>query len=270
MNRGPVLVAAGIAVGLALAAVVTTCTGPDTSRIVDADTPLAEQCGDAPREARRLVVEARDGHSLGAAVVTSTESADGPLVVLRHGASQTLCDWLDWAEATAEQTGAAVLLMDRRGAGSSPGRRDLSHEPTDATALLAAARAELGVKRAGRKVVLVGSSMGNATTLSLPAEMDERTCAVVAVSPVPGSGPLDGIASFQALPHDLSPDSVHVTWAEDDNNVPENAVRLADAAHALGSAVTEHEVKGNAHSITMLTEHDDVVTFVEDAITSCA
>lgn len=269
MNRGPVLVAAGIAVGLALAAVATTCTGPDTSRIVDADTPLAKQCGDAPREAHRLVVEARDGHELGAAMVTSSEGTEGPFVVLRHGASQTLCDWLDWAESTAEETGATVLLMDRRGAGSSPGRRDLSHDPTDATALLAAARAELRAEGAGRPVVLVGSSMGNATTLSLPAELDERICAVVSISPVPASGPLDGIASFQALPDELAPASLHVTWAEDDNNVPANALRLADAAHSLGSAVMEHKVTGNAHSITMLTEHDDVVAFVEDAISTC-
>lgn len=85
------------------------------------DSPLAEQCDDVPATARRVTLRAEDGFELGAATVGPADAPVG--VVLRQGAGQTICQWLPVADRVAADTGARVLLFDRRGFGSSPATR---------------------------------------------------------------------------------------------------------------------------------------------------
>ena len=91
----------------------------------------------------------------------------------------------------AEETGARVLLFDRRGRGSSPGEGNLSAEPGD-TAVAVERLREDGVRR----VVLAGSSMGNSIMFSAVPDLAPAPCAVVSISPVlvssDGHGVVDG------------------------------------------------------------------------------
>ncbi len=93
-------------------------------RTVDPSTPLADQCDQVPANASRITLTASDGRTLGAALVGPDDATVG--VVLRQGASQRICEWLPWASQVASDTGARILLFDRRGRGSSPGEGDLT------------------------------------------------------------------------------------------------------------------------------------------------
>ena len=166
-------------------------------REVAADAPLDEQCRSVPDSARRVTLPGLlDGRPLGGAVVGADDARTA--VVLRHGASQTLCDWLDWADELVDATGVRVVLFDRRGQGSSPGEAGLALEPLE-TAIVAAWSRETGAD----EVVLVASSMGNSVTFAALEAIDDAVCALVSISPVltsaDASGQVDG-RSPTALP----------------------------------------------------------------------
>ena len=132
-RRAGLAVAAGVIVILVAAFVGWRLVTADAT--YDPETPLADQCDDVPSGASRVIVKADDGRTLGAALVGPSDATVG--VVLRQGAGQTLCDWLPWAGEVGQQTGARVLLFDRRGRGSSPGASDLTAEPGDVAAAVA-------------------------------------------------------------------------------------------------------------------------------------
>lgn len=148
------------------------------NRTVAPLTPLGEQCAEEiPRGADRVTFRGAEGTTIGAASVGPSDARTA--VLLRQGASQTLCDWLPWAADLAEETGARVLLFDRRGRGSTSADEGLVHEPQD-LARAAALLAEDGADH----LVLVASSMGNSVQLTALPLLEEPPCALVAISPV--------------------------------------------------------------------------------------
>lgn len=231
-------------------------------RTVDPDTPLAEQCAKVPAGAARTTLTAADGRVLGAAVVGPQDTPVG--VVLRQGASQTLCEWLPWAGTLAEATGARVLLFDRRGRGSTPGEGDLAAEPGD-TAVAVARLREDGAQR----IALVASSMGNSVMFSALPDLVPAPCAVASVSPVLVSSDSRGTVDATALRS--LPDSLWVTW-EAQNPTIAGTVRLVREAAAAQGLAAPHllPVDTMDHSRQLVLNHPEVRDFLVEAVGSCA
>ena len=226
----------------------------------DPDTALSEQCDDVPAGAERVTLSRDDGMTLGAALVGPTDAKVG--VVLRQGAGQTICQWLPWAGDVADATGARVLLFDRRGQGSSPGESDLTAEAADL-----ASGAALLRRRGIDDVALVGSSMGNSVTFSALDQMPPP-CALVAISPVLVSSDSHGTVDGTAMP--ALPDSVWVTWEQENGDIVANADLIRSRADAHGGPPPQLLPVDTAdHSIGLVEHHDEVRDFVVDAIDSC-
>ena len=123
-----------------------------------------------------------------------------PCVVMAHGFSVTRHDGMaPYAERFAE-AGAAVLALDFRHFGDSPGtprqrlRRGLQVE--DLRSAVAFARAQDGVDP--ERIVLWGFSLGGAHAVEVAVE-DPRIAAVIALCPM-----VDGLARALATPPRLS------------------------------------------------------------------
>lgn len=219
-------------------------------------TPLAEQCEDVPDGAERTTLTGQDGETLGGALLGPADAELG--LVLRQGASQTICDWLPWAADVAEETGARVLLFDRRGMGSSPAAADLAAEPGDLRIAVRRLRAD-----GAQRTALVASSMGNAVTYAALPELKPAPCVVVSISPVlvaSGAGTVDG--------SDLTdvPANTWVAWETQNSGVAAGAEAIAAAA----AAPHELPVDTDHHSRQLVINHPEVEEFVLDGIRSCA
>lgn len=246
-----------LAVGVSTPFALDRWRTDDTSA---SDDPLTDQCSDVPDDASRVTLTAADGRTLGAAAVGNADATTA--VVLRHGASQTLCDWLGWADEIAAEQGVRVLLFDRRGQGSSPGETGLAPEPDDLVGAVALARDE-----GAEQVVLVGSSMGNSVVFSALPALDadgHPICAVVSISPVLTSGALDGRS-----PTPL-PATTWVTWESPDARITGFAESLQRDAERQGGAARTLPVDTDHHSLALVKNHDEVRAFVSDAVGSCA
>src|SRR5262245_24662167 len=226
----------------------------------DPDTALSEQCDDVPAGAERVTLSRDDGITLGAALDGPADAKVG--AVLRQGAGQTICQWLPWAGDLADATGARVLLFDRRGQGSSPGESDLTAEAADL-----ASGAALLRRRGINDVALVGSSMGNSVTFSALDQLPPP-CALVAISPVLVSSDSHGTVDGTAMP--ALPDSVWVTWEQQNGDIVANADPIRARADARGGPAPQLlPVDTGDHSIGLGENHDEVRDFVVDAIDSC-
>lgn len=200
-----------IVAGIAIAVLVTTgvVVGRQlwdryqAQRTVDPTTPLADQCDEVPRDAKRITLAGSDGQILGAALVGPEDATVG--VVLRQGRSQKICEWLPMAGRIAAENGARVLLFDRRGAGSSPVEGNLTAEAGDTLVAVQTLR-ETGVRR----VALVASSMGNSIMYTALPSVRPRPCAVISISPVLVSADAHGAVDVSALPTLSS--NLWVTW----------------------------------------------------------
>ncbi len=232
------------------------------TRTVEPTTALGDQCDEVPDGAERITLEAADGQVLGAALVGPADATIG--VVLRHGASQQICEWLPWAGRVAEATGARVLLFDRRGRGSSPGGGNLAAEPSD-TVLAVDRLRETGVDR----VALVASSMGNSIMFAAVEQVHPAPCALVSISPVLVSG--DGSGTVDGRSWDGLVNEVWVTWEEQNAAIVSNATLILDRAATLG-VVDPHAlgVATSDHSRQLILNHPEAAAFVTDAIASCA
>ncbi|MFN8099289.1 MAG: alpha/beta hydrolase [Dermatophilaceae bacterium] len=236
------------------------------SRTVAADSRLAAQCPDVATDilagASRTSVTGADGRVLGAAYVGPAGAATG--VVLRQGASQTLCDWLPWARDLSRATGARVLLFDRRGRGSSPGDASVTQEPADTAAAVARLRAD-GTAR----VALVGSSMGNAVVYAALPGIRPAPCAVVSVSPVlsatDGTGTVDSSQPAGLIAN------TWLTWESGTSGIV-TEVDAVKKALADAGLPTPHElpVDTRDHSLGLVTRHPEVADFIRKAVASCA
>ena len=245
---------------------------------VDPDTPLAEQCGDVPDGAQRVVLTAADGRSLGAAVVGDAAAPVG--LVLVHGLTQTLCDWLPEAARIAREADARVLLEDRRGRGSSPGREDASHWPGD---VVTGAR-WLRDAGAGRVAVL-GSSLGGPIALAAASPSGPRTavdppqpeapvldpppCAAIAVSPITASSGDGGSVRVAAIEDFASP--LWIAYEAGSGGMASGVEGIAAGLRAAGAPAQHlHPEPGSDHSIGLVEGHPDVQRFLVEAVRSCA
>jgi hypothetical protein len=222
---------------------------------------LADQCGDVPANADRVALTGAGGRVLGAALVGPSSATVG--VVLRQGASQTICDCLPWAGDVAAKTGARVLLFDRRGSGSSPGAANLTAEPAD---LVRAVRLLRG--RGVDRVVVVGSSMGNAVTFSALPDLP-TPCALVAISPVlAASGAGGSVDGRSATPY---PHNLWVTWEEQNPRIVAGVRLIRSRARQQHLPAPHlHGVATLDHSITLVEQHADVRAFLLNAVRSCS
>ncbi|MBE7323425.1 alpha/beta fold hydrolase [Nocardioides sp. Y6] len=245
---------------LVVVALLVAWLGPRVSdrlrgdRETAADAPLGEQCHNVPDGATRVTLTGADARAVGGASVGDPGAATA--VVLRHGASQTLCDWLGWAEELSAATGVRVLLFDRRGQGSTPGDDDLAAEPDDLAAAVALARTD-----GAQDVVLVASSMGNQSAWAAVDRVGD-VCAVVSISPVvPVSAAEDAIRL---------PRAVWVTHEEQDDTIAATAQGLLAAAREAGATTHDLAVDTDDHSLALVENHDEVADFVTEAVASCA
>ena len=256
-----------VAIVLAIAAVLVLRlkVWRDTAVTVPADTPLAKQCSGLDAAtldgARRLTIKAADGTTLGAAA-TGPQGAS-TAVVLRHGASQTICDWLPWAHEISMQTGYEVLLFDRRGRGSSPETGSLSAEPGDLGAAVAQVRAE-----GAEQVALVASSMGNSIMYAALPDLPSPPCAVVSISPVLISGDSRGQVRGDALEQLAA--NTWVAYETKNQTIADAAASIEKAALAQGNPAPRMlAVDTSDHSRQLLAKHREVAAFVRDGIASC-
>ncbi|QLQ09784.1 MAG: alpha/beta fold hydrolase [Nocardioidaceae bacterium] len=228
---------------------------------VEPSTPLAEQCAEVPQDAQRITLTGRDGRILGAALVGPEGATVG--VVLRQGGAQRICEWLPWAARVARETGARVLLFDRRGFGSSPGERNLTAEADDTLAAVQRLR-ESGIQ----DVALVASSMGNSAMYTALDSMRPGPCAVVSVSPVLVATDDQGTVDATDLP--TLADNLWVTWETGNAGITRNVERVVRRAQALGlPAVHEHPVDTDDHSLALIRNHADAADFTVEAVSSC-
>ncbi|WP_192810197.1 alpha/beta hydrolase [Actinomadura rudentiformis] len=267
-----------VLVGLMTSLLLTGCLGGEEGKRVTSDAPLNEQCGSVPGEAKRVALQAADRARLGAAVVGSQQAQVG--VVLAYGASQTLCDWLEQAQLLASATQSRVLIIDRRGVGSSQGAGNLSKLPSDLVTGAQWLRAN-----GAKKIVLMGSSMGSAAALVAADKAGPRTavhpqnpqspglqppaCAVVAISPV------SAIEDDHGNRVDVSkvssvPGAAWLVFEEGNADVRAATERVAtQLRQAKAPNVKLKTVKGSDHSIALVSKHADARDFVEAAVRSC-
>lgn len=235
--------------------------GADLNRRVAPSASLADQCGEVPNLAERVVLRSDDGVELGGAVVGAPGATTG--VVLRHGASQTICHWLPWAADVAAASNVRVLLFDRRGTGSSSGESNLAAEPGDVAVAVAWLRAN-GVG----EVALMGSSLGNAAMFAALPALQPAPCTVISVStllPAPGpGGTVDG-GELDSLPV-----NVWLTWETGNAAYADQAQQVIERQAAAGRpAPRQLAVDTTDHSIALVTNHREVRAFLREAIESC-
>ena len=250
-----VVAAAGLALLIAVVAVIAVqrLRGNPTYPV---DTPLADQCNGAPADATRLVLDADDGFRLGAALVGPPDATTG--LVLRQGAGQTICEWLPLAVRIAEETGARVLLFDRRGRGSSPGEGNLPAEVGDTLTAIGWLR-DHGAERVG----LMASSMGNSVMFAALPGIDPAPCVVASVSPVLVSG--DGNGTVDGTGLSALPDNVWVVAETQNDAVASYAERVVAAAG------TDHylAIDTDAHSFGLVRDNPEAADFLVAAVASC-
>jgi len=235
----------------------------DRHRTVDPSTPLAEQCDDVPDGAERVTFTGDDGETLGAAVVGPSDATVG--VVLRQGASQTICEWLPWAADVAAATGDRVLLFDRRGRGSSPADGgNLSAEPGDTLRAIQLLR-----DQGALDVALVASSMGNSIMYTAVPDVSPPPCAVVSISPVLTSSDSHGLVDGSTLKR--LPANLWITYETGNGSIVTNAQLIAGRAESQGlPPVHELGVDTTDHSRQLILNHPEAAAFVTEAIESCS
>ena len=134
-------------------------------------------------------------------------SAPAPALVLAHGLTATR-RYVVHGSKVLERAGHRIVSYDARGHGDSgPAPDPRAYEYADLVADLAAVLDERGLDR----VVLVGASMGAATTLAYTLEHPERVAALVQITPahlgLPQTDPAE-LARWDALADGLERDGV--------------------------------------------------------------
>ena len=246
----------GLAVLLAVS--ISACAAGQPRRVAP-NTPLDQQCESVPDGARRLVLSGSDGVALGAAVLGPQTADVG--VVIAYGASQTLCEWLGIAGELAGLP-AQVLILDRRGRGSSDGPAAIVKLPDDLLTALAWQQAH-GVG----KVAVLGSSLGSAP--ALVAGSDPRACAAIGVSPL--TRVADGSGSVTVLDVPAYSASAWLVYEQDNDDIRTGAEAIAAHLRSIGSRRVEVlAIPGSDHSRQLVLRHPEVLEYIRNAIRSCA
>ncbi len=134
------------------------------------------------------------------------EAGEGPPIVLAHGLTATR-RYVVHGSRLLERSGHTVISYDARGHGESePAPDPAAYEYSDLVEDLERVLDERGVERA----VLVGVSMGAATTLAFALRAPARVRALVQVTPahLGGPGEAAGLARWDALADGLERDGV--------------------------------------------------------------
>ena len=257
MNRGKIVLAAALAaVVLVVAAGLWVRTRGGDSAKNDADVgrsvapgaPLAQQCPTYSGSAERVSFPGDGGTTIYGSL-TGPKTAK-TAVVIRNGASSTICQWLPWADRISAESGARVLLFDRRGTGGTGGVANTGAEAADT----AAAAAYLNEGQQVR-IALVGASMGSTAVQDSVSLLPSPPCATVLVSPV--------VPALKALPV-----NTWITWETQGENVNMVATSLTQRAPA-GSPAHTLPVATRHHSGQLVREHPEVLPFITDAVKSC-
>jgi pimeloyl-ACP methyl ester carboxylesterase len=265
------------ALGLLALALLTAC-GDDKDARVAAAASLDAECSSVPEGAARVTLTASDGARLGAAVIGASSAPVG--VVIAHGSSQTLCDWLDEAQRIANTDRARVLVVDRRGVGSSSSaHQDPPLWPQD---LVAGAR---WLERHGtHRIVLMGSSFGAPIAVVAASPTGSRyavfpnrpgaapvapPCAVILISPVTWVDGMGGEVSAPAIREFRSP--LFVAYETGTREIREAARSLRNRVLAVGApAVRMVAIAGIDHSIGLVEHHAEARALVDGGVRSCA
>jgi pimeloyl-ACP methyl ester carboxylesterase len=223
---------------------------------VDPGAPLADEC---PNEAippgmTRFRVTAGDGVPIGAAVAGEGETT----VVLVHGAGQDLCDWMEVVPALTD-LGCTVAAYNLRGRGSSGGsRNEVSVLPDDLDAVVSALR-----ERGAERIVLVGSSLGAATSLVGAGSIDPPVDAVVAVSPPLALGGTDVATAARRYEG-----PVVLVAAEGDGPY---ARHIDELASVLPNVRATTVLDGSEHGMRLIKSRlEDVAAAVDQAVVAAA
>ncbi|GLX02130.1 alpha/beta hydrolase [Microtetraspora sp. NBRC 16547] len=215
----------------------------------------------------------RDGVRLGAAALGPTQATVG--VVLAHGASQTLCDWLTEADRIVSGAQVRILIPDRRGVGSSEGTPDAAKYSADMV------EAALWLQAHGTsQIVLIGSSYGAPIAVtagqgtgegvspkdSAPGPLKPPACAVVAISPARSIE--EGTGSIQPLKISSFAPRLWIAAEEGRSDIVGNARALFSK---LGSDKKEHFllIPGTDHSLGLVQNHPDVRNLIQNAVREC-
>jgi pimeloyl-ACP methyl ester carboxylesterase len=261
---------------VALLALGTSCGG-DGPRAFPPDTPLQQQCPSSAAGAKRVVVTAADGFRMGAALTGPTTSHAG--VVISYGQGQIICDWLDIAAGLTRDTGAQVLVLERRGRGSSPGKRNLLLGPSDV-----AAAANYLYSHGVQRLVVIGSSLGTlfafiGSSPSGPQDavrpadtspaMSSPPCGVVLVSPL-----LDWRADggeLRNLDVRTLRSRLWLVYEKGNGTIAADAARMASHASEIG--VQPQQVVGvdtKDHGRRLVSEHAEARSVLDSAVRACA
>jgi CheY-like chemotaxis protein/pimeloyl-ACP methyl ester carboxylesterase len=200
-----------------------------------------------PEGARLVTIASARGEKLGAVEL----GQGGNVVVLSHGATGTKEGFYALASAFADD-GWRVIAYDARGVGESMGTRGQDREG-DLRAVV-----EHALETGGRRIVLVGGSLGAALSIAMAHELDAR--AVVSLS-----APAETFGAIDAARELGGRVPAFVAAAEDNEPFAGDARRLAEA---LGVAPTI--VSGDGHGSALLLDHPEligaIVAFADNAI----
>ncbi len=250
------VLAASIAGVVVLAGCGVVGGGAARGGAVAPDGSLADECGAVPPGARRVTFRGSDGADLGAAALGRPAAVRS--VVLVHGGSQTLCDWLDIAVTLADRADAEILLPDRRGVGSSSqAQTDAADLPDD---VLRAAAWFAPRGRAG--VMYAGSSAGAPVALAAAARAQD-VCSIALVSPA--SVPDVPVGTLERIDVPL--------WTVVEAGTPrfrDTARELARLAPAAAGAGGQTEVPGTTdHSSGLVENHPEALDVLVAAARAC-
>jgi alpha-beta hydrolase superfamily lysophospholipase len=180
-----------------------------------------------------------------AGVLDAVEMGTGDrVVVLSHGADSSKEAFFPLLPALAG-VGFRAIAYDARGIGASAGKPDIGTRADDLAAVVTSVRAS-----GATSVVLGGSSLGGAVTLSTAADLDADALILLAPA-VPDASAVGQVPKVPIL----------IAVAQDNEPFTTYARNLADA---LG--VQPIVVSGSAHGAKMLVPHpelaDQIATFV--------
>jgi pimeloyl-ACP methyl ester carboxylesterase len=258
-----------------VAALCAACSG--SAPTYQPTAGLHEQCGSVPDGARKAQVMAADGFVMGAAALGPIGSGEG--VVVSYGQGQTICDWLDIGDRLAAATGAQVLILERRGKGSSPGKRNYLLGPGDVASGVNYVRAH-----GARTTVVIGSSLGTLFAFigSSPtgprdavkpsdvtsAVVAQPPCAVALVSPLLSWD--DNGGELRNLDVRSLQSKVFITYERRNATITEDARQVQGRATVVGATVVQTVgVDTKDHGLRLVSGHAEAFAVLRAAVDAC-
>jgi pimeloyl-ACP methyl ester carboxylesterase len=260
---------------LAATVAIGACSG--SAPTFPPTSALTEQCDSVPSGATRATVTAADGFRMGAAALGPATSRVG--VVIAYGQGQVICDWLSIADHLATATGARVLILERRGKGSSPGKRNYLLGPGDV-----ASGANYLRSQGAQRIVLIGASLGTlfafiAASTTGPrdavnpsdtssATVDQPPCGVALVSPLVSVGANGG--ELRNLDVRSLKSKVWITYETGNATISADAGLVRARAAALGASVEQYVgIDTKDHGRRLVSEHAEAQAVLDSAVRSC-